>query len=99
MRLCVINVGGFCYTAFSPSTCEAVADALKRFPNARRISVRSKPKWALPSFPGTSNDVLCLAGRHVKDEKNDYARLPAASDAVDHAAWSHGLGYCAQARH
>jgi len=97
MRLCVINVGGFCYTAFSPSTCEAVADALKRFPNARRISVRSKPKWALPSFAGTSNDVLCLAGRHAKDENNAYARLPAPSDAVDQAAW--GLSYCAQARH
>lgn len=99
MRLCVINVGGFCYTAFSPSTCEAVADALKRFPNARRISVRSKPKWALPNFPGSSNDVLCLAGRHAQGEKNDYARLPAASAAVAQAAWGHGPAYCDPVRH
>jgi hypothetical protein len=99
MRLCVVNVGGFCYTAFSPSTCEAVADALKRFPNARRISVRSKPKWALPSFAGSSNDVLCLAGRHAKAEKSDYAQLPEASDAMGQSAWGQGPAYCDPVRH
>ncbi|MEG1767656.1 MAG: hypothetical protein RR311_04285 [Comamonas sp.] len=99
MRFCVINVGGFCYTAFSPSTCEAVADALKRFPNARRISVRSKLHWALPSFPGTANDVLCLADRHAQGEKNVHARLPAASDVAGQAAWGKGLAYCEDALH
>ena len=99
MRFCVINVGGFCYTAFSPSTCEAVADALKRFPNARRISVRSRQHWALPSFPGSSNDVLCLVDRHAQGERNGYARLPTASNAVRQAAWGMGPAYCEQALH
>lgn len=99
MRFCVIKVGDFCYTAFSPSTCEAVADALKRFPHTRRVSVRSKLQWALPSFSGTSNDVLYLAGRHAKGEKNVYASLPAVSDAAARGAWGQELAYCEQSRH
>ena len=87
MRFCVIKVGDFCYTAFSPSTCEAVADALKRFPHARRVSVRSKLHWALPSFSGTSNDAVCLAGRHANEEKNVYTLLPFTSSAAARAAW------------
>jgi hypothetical protein len=41
MRLCVIKVAGFSYMARFPSTCAALADALKRFPRATTVSVRS----------------------------------------------------------
>ena len=99
MRFCVVNVGGYCYTAFSPSTCEAVADALKRFPNARRISVRSRLQLAVPAAAGASNAMLCLAGRHANGEKNVYARLPAVNDAEGRAAWGKGLAYCGEALH
>ena len=99
MRFCVINVGGFCYTAFSPSTCAAVADALKRFPNARRISVRSKLHWAVPGIPGPSNDLLFLAGRHVQGKRNASCLLPAAGDTEGQAAWGKGLAYCEESLH
>ena len=83
MRFCVINVGGFCYTAFSPSTCEAVADALKRFPNARRISVRSKLHWALPSFPGSSNDMLRLLAKPASERKSGYECVHSVDSDVE----------------
>ena len=99
MRFCVINVGGFCYTAFSPSTCEAVADALRRFPNARKISVRSRLQLAVPAAAGVSNAMLCLAGRHARGEKKVYARFPLASDAAGQAAWGKGSAYCGESLH
>ncbi len=41
MRLCVIKVSGFSYMARFPSTCAALADALKRFPRATTVSVKA----------------------------------------------------------
>lgn len=38
MRYCVIKVAGAVYTALFPSTCAAIADAMKRFPQATKIS-------------------------------------------------------------
>lgn len=99
MRFCVINVGGFCYTAFSPSTCEAVADALKRFPNATSVSVRTRLKLALPVMAKASNDVPCLTRRHAEGENGGYARLAVTSDATGQAAWGQSLTYCAPSLH
>lgn len=42
MRLCVIKVSGFSYMARFPSTCAALADALKRFPRATTVSVKAR---------------------------------------------------------
>lgn len=41
MRRCIIKVGGAYYTALFPSTCAALEDAMKRFPKASAISVRT----------------------------------------------------------
>jgi hypothetical protein len=41
MIACTITVGSHNYAGLFASTCEAVIDALTRFPGARRISVRS----------------------------------------------------------
>lgn len=41
MRRCVIKVAGAYYTALFPSTCAALEDAMKRFPRATTISVRT----------------------------------------------------------
>ena len=98
MRFCVINVGGFCYTAFSPSTCEAVADAMQRFPDATRISARARHA-ALPGAAWTPGGVQCLAGRHARGEKKVYARVPLASDAAGQAAWGKGSAYCGASLH
>ncbi|QKV55124.1 hypothetical protein [Comamonas antarctica] len=98
MRFCVINVGGFCYTAFSPSTCEAVADAMQRFPDATRISARARHA-ALPGAAWTPGGVQCLAGRHARGEKKVYARFPLASDAAGQAAWGKGSAYCGESLH
>ena len=98
MRFCVINVGGFCYTAFSPSTCAAVADAMQRFPDATRISARARHA-ALPGAAWTAGGVQCLAGRHARGEKKVYARFPLASDAAGQAAWGKGSAYCGESLH
>ena len=98
MRFCVINVGGFCYTAFSPSTCEAVADAMQRFPDATRISARARHA-ALPDAAWTPGGVQCLAGRHARGEKKVYARFPLASDAAGQAAWGKGSAYRGESLH
>ncbi|WP_370681919.1 hypothetical protein [Comamonas sp. GB3 AK4-5] len=41
MRRCIIKVAGAYYTALFPSTCAALEDAMKRFPKAAAISVRT----------------------------------------------------------
>ncbi|MNV87560.1 hypothetical protein D3C71_1816940 [compost metagenome] len=83
MRYCVIKVGDFSYAAFSPSTCEAVADALKRFPHARSVSVRTRLHApfaaALPAALGVP--------------------WPARQHASGELAWGEGLACCAPALH
>lgn len=99
MRFCVINVGGFSYTALSPSTCEAVADAMQRFPEATRISARARLNAGLPGAAWTPDDAQCLAGRHARGEKKVYARFPLAGDASGDSAWGKGLAYCGESLH
>ena len=41
MRRCIIKVEGAYYTALFPSTCAALEDAMRRFPRASAISVRT----------------------------------------------------------
>ncbi|MEZ2738851.1 hypothetical protein [Comamonas jiangduensis] len=41
MKQCIIKVAGARYTALFPSTCAALEDALKRFPGATAISVKT----------------------------------------------------------
>lgn len=41
MKQCIIKVAGARYTALFPSTCAALEDALKRFPSATAISVKT----------------------------------------------------------
>lgn len=93
MRYYVIKVGDFSYTAFSPSTCEAVAEALNRFPHAKSISVRSRMHVAVPGAVQSSGDAPCLARRHALGAKNGHARLPVASDAAGQAGWGKGLAH------
>lgn len=40
LRQCRVTVGGVTYTTLAPDTCTAVADAMQRYPQASRISVR-----------------------------------------------------------
>jgi len=40
---CTITVGAHTYAGLFPSTCAAVLDAMKRFPDAVRISARALP--------------------------------------------------------
>lgn len=47
MKQCIIKVAGARYVALFPSTCAAVADALARFPEATKISVRIAPPQLL----------------------------------------------------
>lgn len=100
MRYCVIKVGDFSYAAFSPSTCEAVADALKRFPHARSVSVRTRMHASVVA--GTvpaAFGMPCLARRHAPGEPTGSARLAVAGDAAGQVAWGKGLAYCAPALH
>ncbi len=50
MRRCIIKVAGACYTALFPSTCAALEDAMKRFPGATTISVRTDCRSLNPSL-------------------------------------------------
>ena len=83
MRYCVIKVGDFSYAAFSPSTCEAVADALKRSPHARSVSVRTRLHAPVAATLPTAPGLPWLARQHASGE----------------LAWGKGLAYCAPAWH
>lgn len=41
MIRCTITVGALSYAGLYASTCDAVADAIERFPGATKISVRA----------------------------------------------------------
>lgn len=103
MRYCVIKVGDFSYAAFSPSTCEAVADALKRFPHARSVSVRTRMQATPADTVQPAPGMPCLARRPAPREPQGAARLAVAADAAGdvagQVAWGKALAYCAPALH
>ncbi|WP_284425109.1 hypothetical protein, partial [Acidovorax sp. SUPP1855] len=81
---------GLCWCVcrdFIPSISSLKKHPFRYVTGSQRQSAmhQQKPTWASPGFPDTSNDMMCLGGKHAKDEKSIYGRVQTGSGEAGEA--------------
>jgi hypothetical protein len=63
---------------------------LTRTFDAGPYHVKVRKRMGFPSFPDTSNDMMCFRRQYAKDKKSLYGRVQTGSGEAGQAAWGHG---------